>query len=68
MQVDRPCFKCKCILFQCPSIHTVCVDLSDWDSTRKAVDGIGPIDLLVNNAGYGVGTPFLDVTEDELNK
>jgi L-xylulose reductase len=44
------------------------VDLCDWNSTRNAVDNIGPIDLLVNNAGVYIGRPFLDVTEEDLNK
>ena len=36
---------------ECPEIQIVAVDLADWDATRKAVQDIGPIDLLVNNAG-----------------
>ncbi|KAI0210413.1 L-xylulose reductase [Lamellibrachia satsuma] len=30
-----------------PEITTVCVDLSDWAAARKAVEEIGPVDLLV---------------------
>ncbi|XP_077979799.1 L-xylulose reductase-like [Glandiceps talaboti] len=49
-----------------PEIHTVTVDLSDWDATQVAVESIGPIDLLVNNAGVVVRQPFLDITKDEF--
>ena len=46
----------------------MCVDLSDWAATRKVVEEIGPIDLLVNNAGIFAITPFLETEETELNK
>ena len=44
------------------------VDIADWDKTRSVVQSIGPIDLLVNNAGVTNWTSFLDVTKDELDK
>ncbi|XP_033102595.1 L-xylulose reductase-like isoform X2 [Anneissia japonica] len=47
-----------------PEIKTVCVDLSDWDSTKVAVEGCGPIDLLVNNAAIAKLEPFLEVTKE----
>ncbi|XP_029173046.1 L-xylulose reductase [Nylanderia fulva] len=50
-----------------PKIHPVCVDLRDWDATRKAVQNILPIDLLVNNAGVGYLTSFLDSTPEEFD-
>ena len=55
-------------LIQEPSIIPVCVDLSDWDDTRKAIEGVGPVHLLVNNAGVAAITPFFDVTKDELDR
>lgn len=48
-------------------IHPVCVDLRDWNATRKAVENILPIDLLVNNAGVGYLTSFLDATPEEFD-
>ena len=37
---------------ECPGIHTVCLDLAvDWKKTAEAVEVLGSIDLLVNNAG-----------------
>ncbi|XP_011701588.1 PREDICTED: L-xylulose reductase [Wasmannia auropunctata] len=50
-----------------PRIQPVCVDLRDWDATRKAVQSILPIDLLVNNAAVACLTPFLDVTPEEFD-
>ena len=53
---------------QNPEIRTVCVDLSDWAATTNAVEGIGPVDLLVNNAAVGINDAFLDTKEDDINK
>lgn len=50
-----------------PRIETVCVDLSDWHATRKAVQSVLPIDLLVNNAAVASLNPFLDATEDDCD-
>lgn len=47
-----------------PKIQPICVDLRDWDATRKAVQNILPIDLLVNNAGVACLSPFLDATPE----
>ena len=44
------CYISICVCHQVPTVHTVCVDLGDWDKARAAVSTIGPIDLLVNNA------------------
>ncbi|KAG7211972.1 hypothetical protein KM043_011173 [Ampulex compressa] len=50
-----------------PRIKAICVDLRDWDATKKAVQSILPIDLLVNNAGVAVLKPFLDLTPDDFD-
>ncbi|XP_076673732.1 L-xylulose reductase [Andrena cerasifolii] len=50
------------------SIQTVRVDLGDWDATRKAVESILPVDLLVNNAAVAKLKPFLDATEEECDQ
>ena len=50
------------------SIQTVCVDLGDWDATKKAVQSVLPVDLLVNNAAVAKLKPFLDATEEEFDK
>ncbi|KAL4239784.1 hypothetical protein ACF0H5_000587 [Mactra antiquata] len=50
-----------------PNINPLPCDLSDWDATRKAVESVGPIHLLVNNAAVAALTPFLDVKKSELD-
>ncbi|KAL3870321.1 hypothetical protein ACJMK2_038396 [Sinanodonta woodiana] len=51
-----------------PRIQTVMVDLADWTATRHALEKIGKIDLLVNNAAIAIASPFLETTKDELDK
>jgi short-subunit dehydrogenase len=45
-------------------------DLTDRDERRRlaswAEEALGPIDVLVNNAGVEFGGPFLDTNEEEL--
>lgn len=53
---------------ECPSIKPVCVDLADWGATENALKDVGPIDLLVNNAGCAKLQSFLEITEDEFDK
>ncbi|XP_067128102.1 L-xylulose reductase-like [Centruroides vittatus] len=51
-----------------PSIHTVCVDLANWDETKKAVQGLGDIDLLVNNAAFGIINTFGTIGPEDFDK
>lgn len=51
-----------------PRIQPICVDLSDWNATRKAVQSVLPIDLLVNNAALACLSPFLDATPEEFDQ
>jgi len=43
---------------ECPNIETICVDLRDWDATRKALSVLEPMDCLVNNAGLLIPAPL----------
>lgn len=52
---------------QHPGIKTIPLDVSDWDKTRKVVEGLEPIHLLVNNAAIGVVTPVLEATEKQFD-
>ena len=47
------------------SYHTV--DVTDEASVRKVVDKIGSLDVLVNNAGTSVFTPFESRTPEEID-
>ncbi|XP_072796199.1 L-xylulose reductase [Vicugna pacos] len=49
---------------ECPGVEPVCVDLGDWEATQRALEGVGPVDLLVNNAGVALLQPFLEVTKE----
>lgn len=53
---------------QVPGVITVCVDVSDIEATKKEVEKLGPIHLLVNNAGVTEIQSFLDVTPEAYNK
>lgn len=52
---------------QCPAIKPVCVDLADWGATERALKSVGPIDLLVNNAGCAMLQPFLEITPESFD-
>ncbi|XP_035949461.1 L-xylulose reductase isoform X1 [Halichoerus grypus] len=49
---------------ECPGVEPVCVDLGDWEATERALGNVGPVDLLVNNAGVALLQPFLEVTKE----
>ncbi|XP_028709477.1 carbonyl reductase [NADPH] 2 [Peromyscus leucopus] len=53
---------------ECPGIEPVCVDLGDWEATEKALGGIGPVDLLVNNAAIVISQPFLEATKEAFDR
>uniref|UniRef100_A0A673VPT2 Carbonyl reductase 2 n=1 Tax=Suricata suricatta TaxID=37032 RepID=A0A673VPT2_SURSU len=53
---------------ECPGIETVCVDLGDWDATQRALDNVGAVDLLVNNAAVALPQPFLEVTKEVFDR
>ncbi len=51
-------------------IHTVQFDITNYSETEDKINEIieqfGGIDILINNAGYGLMAPIIDVTRDEL--
>lgn len=51
-----------------PTIEIACVDLRDWESTRKTVDSLGVFDGLVNNAGVAIIEPFLECTPTNFDQ
>ncbi|KAL2726790.1 L-xylulose reductase isoform X1 [Vespula squamosa] len=57
----------KKLLAEDPKIIPLCVNLRDWKATRKAIENILPIDLLVNNAGVGHVSSFFDATPEDFD-
>ena len=53
---------------QVKGVITMCIDVSDIEATRKAVDSVGPVHLLVNNAGVTELQSFLEVTPEAYDK
>ena len=51
---------------ECPSVETVACDLTDWEATRAAVEALGPVHCLVNNAGIMKFEPFLEARKETL--
>lgn len=49
-------------------IHIININLEDWVATQKAVEEIGPVDLLVNNAGVAVLESFLDIKPESFDR
>jgi NAD(P)-dependent dehydrogenase (short-subunit alcohol dehydrogenase family) len=41
-----------------PQLRVLQLDVTDAQSIRKAIETAGPIDVLVNNAGFGAPAPF----------
>ncbi|XP_041501841.1 L-xylulose reductase [Microtus oregoni] len=52
------------LVSECPGVEPVCVDLADWEATERALSNVGPVDLLVNNAGVALLQPFLEITKE----
>jgi 3-oxoacyl-[acyl-carrier protein] reductase len=53
------------------TVHPFVTDVSDQQQVRDAVSGaeqIAPVDVLVNNAGICLVTPFLNIEADEWDK
>ncbi|GFY73235.1 hypothetical protein TNIN_418721 [Trichonephila inaurata madagascariensis] len=50
-----------------PDIEIVSVDVRNWKETESAVKKLGPIDLLVNNAGVISLQEFGTITEEEVD-
>jgi NAD(P)-dependent dehydrogenase (short-subunit alcohol dehydrogenase family) len=46
----------------------VALDVDDARSVRAAVDAAGPLDALVNNAGYGIVGPVESVSLDDVRR
>ena len=50
------------------NVQTIVCDVTDSRQVEEAVDFLEQIDILVNNAGTNVPEPFLEVSEENLDK
>jgi NAD(P)-dependent dehydrogenase (short-subunit alcohol dehydrogenase family) len=48
--------------------HTAVCDVTDTPAMRKAVAAIPVLDVLVNNAGFNIPEPFVEVSEEHLDR
>ncbi|XP_044272505.1 L-xylulose reductase-like isoform X2 [Tribolium madens] len=48
--------------------ETLVLDISDWGETEKGLGRIGPVDLLVNNAGEGMIKALVDLEEGDVDR
>ena len=55
------------IHLQLPDIEIVVCDVRDWNGTRRIVEELGDIHLLVNNAGVAKTEKALDATPDQFD-
>ncbi|KXJ28597.1 D-erythrulose reductase [Exaiptasia diaphana] len=51
-----------------PSIKPLCLDATNTEKVTKAIEELGNIDLLVNNAGINILESFLDVKIESYDK
>ncbi|CAG2231622.1 unnamed protein product [Mytilus edulis] len=51
-----------------PSIETRCLDIGNWNNTRKVIGDVGKVDLLVNNAGIIKYKSVLETTEELIDE
>lgn len=50
------------------NVTTLCVDLRDWDETRRLVKAVAPIDHLVNNAAISQTSYFEEVSPEQIDE
>jgi NAD(P)-dependent dehydrogenase (short-subunit alcohol dehydrogenase family) len=51
-----------------PRAHAVVCDVTDRDDVRRALDSMAKLDILVNNAGSNIPEPFVEVSEEHLDR
>lgn len=51
-----------------PATRFVAADVTDGPALTAALGGLGPVDILINNAGGTEGKPFKRVTADDMRR
>ncbi|XP_015914540.1 L-xylulose reductase isoform X2 [Parasteatoda tepidariorum] len=49
------------------NIRPICLDVGDWNKTQAVLEELGPVDLLVNNAGIAAPQLIGEIKEDFIN-
>jgi len=57
----------KALKLEFPSVNTICVDLADWDETRKALESLETMDCLINNAAVSLPASFWETTSKDFD-
>ena len=50
------------------AVRAAQLDVTDRTAVRALIEASGPFDILLNNAGTNIREPFLDVTDDALDR
>jgi short-subunit dehydrogenase len=56
----------KLLSIQNENIIPIKLDITDFDNIKESISQIDKIDILINNAGYGLVSTLEDVTEEEM--
>ena len=65
--IDKISENLESLKSECQNIHTICLDLNNWNVIRKAVQKITPIQLLVNNAAILNICSALEAKEEDVD-
>src|SRR5262249_34324553 len=48
--------------------HTAVCDVCDADALRRGIGGLDRLDILINNAGFNIPEPFVEVSDANLDR
>jgi NAD(P)-dependent dehydrogenase (short-subunit alcohol dehydrogenase family) len=48
--------------------HAIACDVTDSQAVKRAIAGLAALDILVNNAGGNIPEPFVEVSEEHLDR
>ncbi len=49
-----------------PNLHPIKLDITNFQNIKEALASLDRVDILINNAGYGLVSTVEDVTEEEM--
>jgi len=50
------------------NIHPILLDITDFNNVKQTIEKIGSIDILINNAGYGLVASVEEVSEEQMQE